>query len=295
MATNTTPQLVLGLPKGSLEQATYDLFAKAGYVISASRRSYYPSIDDPEIGLILLRPQEMSRYIEKGKLDGGLTGLDWILENGSDVVEICELEYSKVTTNPVRWVLAVHEDSPFKSVADLKGKKIATEAVNLTRQFLQRKGIAAEIEFSWGATEVKCPDLVDAIVELTETGSSLRANRLRIIETIAESSTRFIANKAAWADPWKRTKMEHLALLLQGALLARKKVGLKLNVHEQALDGVLGILPCLKQPTISHLKDQAWFAIEVVVDEKVVRDLIPCLKEAGACDIIEYPLNKVIP
>jgi ATP phosphoribosyltransferase len=295
MGNTTTPPLIVGLPKGSLEQATYDLFAKAGYTITASRRSYYPSIDDPELNLILLRPQEMSRYIEQGKLDCGFTGLDWILENGADVVEICELEYSKATAQPVRWVLAVHEDSPFQSAGDLAGKKIATEAVNLTRRFFETKGIAAEIEFSWGATEVKCPELVDAIVELTETGSSLRANRLRIIETLVTSSTRFIANKTAWADARKRAKMEHLSLLLQGALLARKKVGLKLNVHEKSLAQVLTFLPSLKQPTISHLKDQEWFAIEVVVDEKVVRDLIPPLKKAGACDIIEYPLNKVIP
>jgi len=288
-------QLILGLPKGSLEQATFDLFAKAGFAVSLSRRSYYPTVDDPELKPVLIRPQELSRYVEGGNLDCGLTGHDWILENNSDVVEICELEYSKATDNPVRWVLAVHEDAPFQRAEDLQGKRIATEAVNLTRRFLQSKGVDAEIEFSWGATEVKCPSLVDAIVELTETGSSLRANRLRIIETIAESTTRFIANKAAWCDPWKRTKMEHMALLLKGALLARKKVGLKLNVAERDADAVIALLPCLKEPTVSHLRAKDWLAVEVVVDEKVVRDLIPKLKAAGACDIIEYPLNKVIP
>lgn len=288
-------QLILGLPKGSLEQATFDLFAKAGFTVSLSRRSYYPTVDDPELKPVLIRPQEMSRYIEGGNLDCGLTGHDWILENNSDVVEICELEYSKATDNPVRWVLAVHEDAPFQRVEDLQGKRIATEAVNLTRRFLQSRGVVAEVEFSWGATEVKCPSLVDAIVELTETGSSLRANRLRIIETIAESTTRFIANKAAWNDPWKRAKMERLALLLKGALLARKKVGLKLNVAERNADAVVALLPCLKEPTISPLRSPGWLAVEVVVDEKIVRDLIPKLKAAGACDIIEYPLNKVIP
>jgi ATP phosphoribosyltransferase len=288
-------QLLIGLPKGSLEQATYDLFAKAGYRIDASRRSYYPCVDDPELSLMLLRPQEMSRYVEGAVLDCGLTGKDWILENDSDVVEICELTYSKQTATPVRWVLAVHEDSPFQRAEDLQGKRIATEAVNLTRQFLAARGVAAEIEFSWGATEVKCPQLVDAIVELTETGSSLRANRLRIIETLIESTTRFITNKAAWADEWKRTKMEHLALLLEGALRARNKVGIKLNAPVAALDDIIAILPCLKEPTISHLRNRDWTAVEVVVDEHVVRDLIPALKRSGAQDIIEYPLNKVIP
>ncbi|MCX7848433.1 MAG: ATP phosphoribosyltransferase [bacterium] len=288
-------QLVIGLPKGSLEQATFELFAKAGYVMTLSRRSYYPSVDDPELQPVLLRPQEMPRYVEGGNLDCGLTGYDWILENNADVVEICELEYSKATDNPVRWVLAVHEDSAYQSVQDLEGKRIATEAVNLTRRFLASKGVTAEVEFSWGATEVKCPKLVDAIVELTETGSSLRANRLRVIEVVAESSTRFIANKAAWNDSWKRRKMEHLAMLLQGALLARKKVGLKLNVAVRDADAVIPLLPCLKEPTVSPLRDKDWLAVEVVVDEKVVRDLIPQLKGAGARDIIEYPLNKVIP
>jgi ATP phosphoribosyltransferase len=288
-------QLTIGLPKGSLEEATYDLFAKAGYQINASRRSYYPAVDDPEITAMLLRPQEMSRYVEGGVLDCGLTGKDWILENGSDVVELCELTYSKQTASPVRWVLAVHEDSPFQQPEDLAGKRIATEAVNLTRRFLAERGIEAEIEFSWGATEVKCPQLVDAIVELTETGSSLRANRLRIIETLAISTTRFITNKQAYADKWKHTKMEHIAMLLEGALRARGKVGIKLNAPAEALDRIVAILPSLKQPTISHLKQEDWIALEVVVDENIVRDLIPQLKTAGAQDIIEYPLNKVIP
>jgi len=288
-------KLVVGLPKGSLEQATFDLFAKAGYPISITRRSYLPVTDDPELSPILIRPQEMPRYVEDGSLDCGLTGHDWILENGSDVVEICELEYSKATASPVRWVLAVHEDSLFKTAKDLRGKRVATEAVNLTRRFFEEKGVVAEIEFSWGATEVKCPAFVDAIVELTETGSSLRANRLRIIETIAESTTRFIASKAAWKDKWKRTKMEHLAMLLQGALLARRKVGIKLNVDEKNLDAVVKLLPCLKEPTVSHLRGQHWLAVEVVVDECIVRELIPKLKKAGAQGIIEYPLNKVIP
>jgi len=295
MQKNKEQSLVIGLPKGSLEKATYDLFAKAGYAISTSSRSYYPRIDDPEMSAILIRSQEMSRYVESGNLDCGICGKDWIIENGSDVVEICELMYSKATSNPVRWVLAVHEDSPFQKPEDLQGKLIATEAVNLTRKFFEEREISVSIEFSWGATEVKCPGLVDAIVELTETGSSLRANRLRIIDTLAVSTTRFIANKDAWADAWKRSKIERLALLLQGALRARSKVGLKLNVAEQNLDALTAILPCMREPTIAHLKNKNWVAIEVVVDEAVIRDLIPKLKDAGACDIIEYALNKVIP
>jgi ATP phosphoribosyltransferase len=244
---------------------------------------------------MLLRSQEMSRYVEGGVLDCGLTGKDWILENGSDVVELCELTYSKQTANPVRWVLAVHEDSEFQAVADLEGRRIATEAVNLTRRFLAEHGVTADVEFSWGATEVKCPQLVDAIVELTETGSSLRANRLRIIATLTESTTRFITNKAAYADSWKRGKMEHIAMLLEGALRARNKVGLKLNAPADALEDIVAILPSLKQPTVSHLRDADWVAVEVVVEEHVVRDLIPPLKRIGAQGIIEYPLNKVIP
>lgn len=290
-----TESLVIGLPKGSLEEPTYDLFKKAGYSIRVSRRSYYPSLNDEEIKPILIRPQEMSRYVQGGSLDCGITGWDWVLENGSDVHQICELSYSKQTSNPVKWVLAVHEDSPFQSAEDLKGKRIATEAVNLTRRYLEEKGITADIEFSWGATEVKCPSLVDAIVELTETGSSLRANSLRIIDTLAISTTRFICSHEAWADEWKRSKMEKLALLFKGALDAREKVGLKMNAPENKIDEIVDFLPCLKEPTVSHLRNSDWLAIEVVIDEKIVRDIIPRLKEHGACDIIEYPLNKVIP
>jgi len=288
-------KLVIGLPKGSLEKATYDLFGKAGYNISVSSRSYYPRVDDEDIKAILIRSQEMSRYVEGGNLDCGICGKDWILENDSDVVEICELMYSKATSNPVRWVLAVHEDSPYQTAEDLEGKRIATEAVKLTGRFFKERGINVTIEFSWGATEVKCPNLVDAIVELTETGSSLRANRLKIIDTLAISTTRFIANKDAWNNEWKRAKLERIALLLNGALRARNKVGIKLNVAEKDLEAVTAMLPCMREPTISHLKNQDWVAIEVVVDEPVVRELMPKLKEAGACDIIEFPLNKVIP
>jgi len=253
--------------KGSLEKPTYELFAKAGYKISVSSRSYYPSIDDKELKGILIRSQEMSKYVENGNMDCG----------------------------PVRWVLAVHEDSPFKCAEDLEGKTIATEAVGMTKRFFNEKGVNVNVEFSWGATEVKCPTLVDAIVELTETGSSLRANRLKIIDTLAVSTTRFIANKEAWANKWKREKIERIAMLLQGALRARNKVGLKLNVAEDNLDKVVEILPCLKEPTISHLRGSDWLAVEVVVDEEIVRDIIPQLKSAGASGIIEFPLNKVIP
>lgn len=288
-------RLVIGLPKGSLEEPTYDLFRKAGYAIRVRSRSYYPAINDEEIDPILIRPQEMPRYVQGGSLDCGITGWDWVLENDADVQEICELPYSKQTANPVKWVLAVHEDSPYKSAEDLAGKRIATEAVHLTRRYFEEKGVQVDIEFSWGATEVKCPSLVDAIVELTETGASLHANSLRIIDTLTISTTRFIANHAAWADPWKRKKMETLALLFKGALDAREKVGLKMNVPENKLDDVVAFLPCLKEPTISHLRNKEWLAIEVVIDEKIVRDIIPQLKEHGACDIIEYALNKVIP
>ncbi len=290
-----TEPLVIGLPKGSLEKPTYDLFKKAGYSIRVAGRSYYPTLNDEEIKPILMRPQEMSRYVQGGSLDCGITGWDWVLENGSDVHEICELTYSKQTSNPVKWVLAVHEKSPFQTAEDLKGKRIATEAVNLTRRYLEEKGIVADIEFSWGATEVKCPNLVDAIVELTETGSSLRANSLRIIDTLTISTTRFICSHDAWANEWKRNKMENLALLFKGALDAREKVGLKMNAPDDKLDEIVEFLPCLKEPTVSHLRNSKWLAIEVVIDEKIVRDIIPKLKEHGACDIIEYPLNKVIP
>lgn len=287
-------KLIIGLPKGSLEKPTYDLFAKAGYNFSVSSRSYYPRVNDPELGAVLIRSQEMSRYVEGGNLDCGICGKDWIMENNSDVVEVCELMYSKATSNPVRWVLAVHEDSPFEKAEDLEGKLIATEAINLTKNFFTKKGINVDIEFSWGATEVKCPNLVDAIVELTETGSSLSANRLKIIDTLATSTTRFIANKDAWKIEWKRAKIEKMAMLMNGALIARNKVGIKLNLAEKDLDQVIALLPAMRQPTISNLLNKGWVAIEVILDENVVRDLIPALKEAGACDIIEYPLNKVI-
>ena len=288
-------KLALGLPKGSLENATCEIFRKAGYTITISSRSYYPTINDPDIKPILIRSQEMSRYVEAGHLDCGICGHDWIVENQSDVVEICEMLYSKATANPVRWVLCVHNDSPFQKPEDLEGKVIATEAVNMTRKYFAEKGINVKIEFSWGATEVKCPNLVDAIVELTETGSSLRANNLKIIDTLTTSTTRFIANKKALEDPFKREKIENLAILLQGALRARDKVGLKLNIPVTKLEEISTILPSMREPTVSPLRDKAWVAVEVVLDEVVARDLIPQLKAKGALDIIEYPLTKVIP
>ena len=287
-------KLKLGLPKGSLQESTFKLFKKAGYSISVSSRSYFPSIDDDEIEVILLRAQEMSRYVEDSVLDCGLTGKDWILENDSDVTEVIDLVYGKQGKKPVRWVLAVPNDSGIKTVKDLEGKRLATEVVGLTQRYLKSHGVNAEVEFSWGATEVKAPSLVDAIVELTETGSSLKANNLRIIDTVAESTTKLIANKQAWEDDWKRKKIERVALLLQGALAAESKVGLKMNVSRKNLTRVLDALPALKRPTISSLSENEWCAIETIVDEFVVREIIPGLKEAGAEDIIEYPLNKVI-
>jgi ATP phosphoribosyltransferase len=262
--------------------------------VHVSGRSYKPSVDDPELEVRLLRAQEISRYVEHGFLDCGLTGHDWIIENGSDVETVCELTFSKASSNPTRWVLAIPEDSPIKSVKELQGKRIATEAVGLTRRFLEKHGVAAEIEFSWGATEVKVPDLVDAIVDVTETGSSLRANKLRILETIMTSSPRLIANKGAWAEPWKRSKIERLVLLLTGALNARDKVGLKMNIEEARLDALLKALPALRNPTIAHLAHPGWVAVETIIDEKIVREIIPQLKELGAEGIIEYPLNKVV-
>jgi ATP phosphoribosyltransferase len=290
-ATNT---LRLGLPSGSLKEATFALFGKAGFAVDVSSRSYKPSVDDPELELRLLRAQEISRYVEQGFLDCGLTGYDWIVENGSDVESVCELTFSKATANPTRWVIAVAESSNIQTVKDLQGKRIATEAVGLTRSFLEKHGVTAEIEFSWGATEVKVPDLVDAIVDVTETGSSLRANKLRILETIMVSSPRLIANKKAWAEPWKRAKIERLVLLLTGALNARDKVGLKMNIAESQLDALLKALPALRNPTIARLAQAGWVAVETVIDEKVVREIIPQLKELGAEGIIEYPLNKVV-
>lgn len=287
-------KLKLALPKGSLEEATYDLFRKAGFNIVPTSRSLYPSVDDEELEVVLYRPQEMSRYIEDGVIDCGITGLDWVAENGSDVLEVAELSYSKQTTRPVRWVLAVHEDSKFKSIQDLKGKKIATELINVTKNYLKKHKVNAEVEFSWGATEGKPPVLADAIVEATETGSSLKANRLKIIDTVLESTTRFVVNKKSNQDPWKRHKIDNLVLLLKGAMAARSKVGLKMNVAKKDLEKVIKILPALKKPTISNLSSDGWYDVETIIDEKVVREIVPELKKAGASGIVEYPLNKVI-
>jgi len=286
--------LKLGIPKGSLEGATVEVFKKAGYVISISSRSYYPSIDDPEINCQLLRPQEMARYVEKGLLDAAITGLDWVVENGADVVQVAELIYSKQSFNPVRWVLAVPEDSPIHTVKDLEGKRIATEAVGLTKQYLAKHGVNAEVEFSWGATEVKPPHLADAIIEITETGSSLRANNLRIVDELMKSTTQFIANKDSYRDEWKKAKVDKLALLLKSVVTASGKVGLILNVPADRLEDVISLLPSMKAPTVSHLRTADWFAVNTIIDEKVVREIIPKLKEAGAEDIVEFPLNKVV-
>lgn len=288
-------KLKLGLPKGSLQQATFDLFRKAGYIISVRDRSYYPDVDDPELSIVLLRAQEMSRYVEDGALDAGITGYDWIVENDSDVHTITTLCYSKATSRPVRWVLAVPEDSPMKSVKDLQGKRIATELVNASKRYLEEHGVQAKVEFSWGATEVKVPELVDAIIDVTETGSSLRANKLKIIETLFESQTKLIANQASWQDAWKREKLENIAMLLEGSICAESKVGLKMNVREGNLNTVLLVLPAgITNPTVSHLHQEGWRALEIVVEEKTVRQIIPELKKAGAVGIIEYQLNKVI-
>lgn len=288
--------LKLGLPKGSLQESTFKMLKKAGFNVNlSSSRSYFPSIDDIEIQAALLRAQEMSRYVQDGALDCGITGNDWILENKSDVVRVAELTYAKQGLNKVRWVLAVPQDSGIKNVKDLDGKRVATELVNVTKEYFQKNKVKAEVEFSWGATEVKVSGgLVDAIVELTETGSSLRANKLVEIATLCESTTQFIANKSAYKDSWKQAKMEQITLLLKGAIAAEEKVGLKMNVKKEDLKGVIAKLPALKKPTISGLSDDGWFAIETIIDEKVVRVLIPALKAAGACGIIEYPLNKVI-
>ncbi|MFO1518101.1 MAG: ATP phosphoribosyltransferase [bacterium] len=286
--------LKIGLPKGSLQDSTFRLFKKAGWSINIGSRAYVPSIDDPEMKGLLIRSQEMSRYVEQGVLDVGLCGRDWVMENDSKVHEVCELKYSKATLNPIRWVIAVPNDSKINSVKDLKGKRIATELVNYTKRYLKKNGVAADVEFSWGATEVKPPLLADAIVELTETGSSLRANNLRIVESILESVTVLIANKDAWKDPWKREKIENIAMMLNGALVAEAKVGLKMNVPKKKLDQVIAKLPALHTPTISQQTDADWAAIEVIVDEKQVRNILPDLKRAGATGIVEYPLNKVI-
>ena len=286
--------IVLGLPKGSLQESTFALFKRAGFNITCSSRSYTPSIDDEEIKCRLLRPQEMSRYVELGLLDAGICGWDWVYENGSDVQEICELNYSKATSNPVRWVLAVPNDSKIKSVKDLAGKRISTEAVGLVKRYLKKNRVKADVEFSWGATEVKAPELVDAIVDLTETGSSLRANNLRIVDTILVSTTRFIANKASWKNKAKRAKLEQLRTLLVGALEAQRRVLLKCNAPKTSLDRVVKAMPALHAPTVNALHGGDWFAVESVVEERKVRDLIPALKSAGATGIIELPLNKII-
>jgi len=288
-------KLKLGLPKGSLQEATFKIFKKAGFNVSVGSRSYFPYIDDEEIEAVLIRAQEMSRYVEDGALDCGITGEDWILENDSDVVRVHELVYAKTGMNAVRWVLAVPNASSIKSVQDLQGKRIATELKGFTEKYLKSKGVKADVEFSWGATEVKVASgLVDAIVELTETGSSLRANNLRIVETLCHSTTQFIANKKVWTDEKKKKKMQHIAMLLQGAINAEAKVGLKMNVDQKNLKKLISLLPAMKNPTISSLATEGWSAVDTIIDEKIVRDLIPKLKEVGAEGIIEYPLNKVI-
>ena len=286
--------LILGIPKGSLQEATVEMMKRAGYKVRVPQRSYYPSIDDEELEGRLIRPQDMSRYVEKGIIDAGLTGADWVKENGSDVRVVASLVYAKQQLTKVRWVMAVPEDSPVRKVSDLQGKRIATELVNVTRGFLSERGVTAEIEFSHGATGAKAPHLVDAIVELTETGSSLRANNLRILDTVMESTTLFIANHDSWRDPWKKEKIENLAMLFTGAIIAGEKVGLKMNVPNSSLEQVLKKLPALRRPTVSPLAEGAGYAIETVIDESVARRIIPELKRAGAEGIIEYSLNKVI-
>ncbi|MGA2712242.1 MAG: ATP phosphoribosyltransferase [Bryobacteraceae bacterium] len=287
-------KLKLGIPKGSLENATVDLFRRAGFNITTSSRSYFPAIDDPEMECMLIRAQEMARYVEDGILDAGLTGLDWVEEVGADVHAVADLVYAKQSFGKVRWVLAVPESSAFQTVKDLEGKIIATELVATTKRYLARNGVTAKVEFSWGATEVKPPVLADAIVEVTETGSSLRANKLRIVETVLESNTQLIANKNSWSEDWKRQKLEDLKLLLDGAIAALGKVGLMLNVHRDNLETVLKVLPALKRPTVSHLSDSEWLAVNTILDESTVRTIIPRLKQAGGEGIVEYPLNKIV-
>ena len=286
--------LKLGIPKGSLEEATVKLFAKAGYSIKIKSRSYFPSIDDNEIECMLIRAQEIARYVENGVLDAGLTGKDWVQENRADVVEIADLIYSKTSSQPVRWVLAVPNESPIQSVKDLQGKRIATEAVNMTVDYLKKHGVTADVEFSWGATEVKPPKLVDAIVEITETGSSLRANNLRIIETLMESNTKFVMNKEAYGNPWKKKKVERLVLMLQSAMAANGQVGLMMNVPKNQLDEIMKILPEGKKPTIAELTDSNWMDLTVILEEKLVREIAPDLKTLGVEDIVEYSINKII-
>jgi ATP phosphoribosyltransferase len=286
--------LKLGIPKGSLQEATLDLFARAGWRITLGSRSYVPAIDDPEIECLLVRAQEVARYVETGALDGGITGHDWVVETGSAVEELAELVYAKQRLGRVRWVLAVPEDSPVHGPRDLAGKVIATEVVRITEAYLRRHGVAARVEFSWGATEVKVPQLADAIVEVTETGTSLRANRLRIVDTVLESATVFVMNRAAAADRWKREKADSLILMLQGAIAAANKVGLLLNVRRDDLAGILGILPALKKPTVAQLSDPEWVAVNTIIEESVVRQILPRLKAANAQGIVEYPLNKIV-
>jgi len=288
-------KLRLGLPKGSLQEATFQLFKQAGFNLTVRSRSYFPSVDDPELEVVLMRAQEIPRYVNEGVLDAGLSGLDWIMENEADVVEVADLVYAKNTPNPIRLVIAVANDSPITTVADLQGKRIATELVLVTKKYLEKNGVKAMVEYSYGATEVKVPHLVDAIADITETGSSIKANNLRIIATVLESTTKLHANRIAWDDPWKREKLQNLAVLMQGALRARAKVGLKMNVPREKLDEILAVLPAMKHPTISQLVHSDWLAVEVILDEKQVRDLIPGLKRTGAHDLIEYPLTKVIP
>jgi ATP phosphoribosyltransferase len=291
---NKTQMLRFGLPKGSLQEATLEKMAKAGFNISVSSRSYIPYVDDPELEIRLIRAQEISRYVENGHLDCGITGYDWVQENGSNVHEVGEFQFNKATRQTARWVLAVPEDSPIKTVKDLEGKRIATELVRMTQAFLRQHKVNAEVEFSWGATEMKAHELVDAIVDITETGSSLRANKLRIVETLLSSTPRLIANHESWKDQWKRKKIETLALLLKGALEAESKVGLKMNIAQKNLAALLKSLPALRNPTISSLSQEGWVAVETIIDEHVVRELLPALKAAGAEGIIEYPLNKVV-
>jgi ATP phosphoribosyltransferase len=287
-------KIKLGLPKGSLQEATVRMFRKAGFSVGINERSYFPSIDDDEIEVILFRAQEISRYVDDGILDCGITGRDWVMENNSKVVKVADLVYAKQSLRPVRWVLAVPMESKIKTVKDLKGRRIATELVNVTKEYLRKNKVKAKVEFSWGATEVKAAIGIDAIVEVTETGSSLRANKLREVATVCESITQLIANRKSWMNPWKREKLENLALLLKGAILAEEKVGLKMNVAKADLKAVLDILPAMKKPTVSALSDSNWVDVDTIIDEKTVKDLIPKLKRAGAQGIIEYPLNKVI-
>ncbi len=287
-------RLRLGLPKGSLQDTTARLFERAGYAIDFPSRSYYPNIDDPEIECILIRAQEMARYAEQGVLDAGITGIDWVLENGADVEEIADLAAPWPNYRTVRWLLAVKEGSEIREVGDLQGKRIATEAVGLTRRYLEAQGVKAEVEFSYGATEVKPPVLADAIVDVSETGSSIRANNLRVLDTVLESTPRLVANRASWADPWKRGKLERITLMLRGAIAAAGRVGLMMNVPRDRLDRVIELLPALSTPTISTLADESWIALNTVVEERVVRSLLPDLVEAGATGIVEYPLNKIV-